>query len=103
MVKLLKCSFLQQKELEKAKTKIVNMEKEHETEKETILKRKDNEISELKQQLEVAAENVSKQEIQTQAHKQVLDQITMEKEAVQVDRKCLDALRQNLGPEDFHS
>lgn len=76
--------ILQQKELDKAKTKFTNLEKDHETEKENLLKRKDNEISELKQQLEVAAENVNKQEIQTQAHKQVLDQITMEKEAVQV-------------------
>jgi hypothetical protein len=76
--------LLQQKELDKTKTKIVNMEKDHESEKESILKRKENEITELKQQMEVSAENLSKQEIQTQAHKQVLDQITMEKEAVQV-------------------
>ncbi|XP_053375815.1 CAP-Gly domain-containing linker protein 1-like isoform X3 [Mercenaria mercenaria] len=79
-----------QKELDKTKTKIINMEKDHETEKETILKRKDNEITELKQQLEVAAENVSKQEIQTQAHKQVLDQITMEKEAVQFEKEKVE-------------
>ena len=65
------------------------MEKDYESEKESILKRKDNEISELKQQMEVAAENLSKQEIQTQAHKQVLDQITMEKEAVQVRSRLL--------------
>ena len=60
------------------------MEKDMEGEKTQLLKRKDGEIIELKQQLETAIDNASKQEIQTQAHKQVLDNITMEKEAIQV-------------------
>ena len=76
--------FLQQRQLEKSKMKITSMETDFEEEKKSLTKRKEAEIQELKQQLEVNADNLSKQEIQTQAHKQLLDKITMEKEAIQV-------------------
>ena len=64
--------------------KITSMESDFEEEKKSLIKRKEAEIHELKQQVEVNADNLSKQEIQTQAHKQFLDKITMEKEAIQV-------------------
>ena len=64
--------------------KMTSMETDFEEEKKSLIKRKESEINELKQQLEVNADNLSKQEIQTQAHKQFLDKITMEKEAIQV-------------------
>ena len=63
------------------------METDFTSEKEALLNRKDSDITELKQQLDTLREDLSKQEIQTQAHKQVLDKTTMEKEAVQVSRK----------------
>ena len=63
-----------------------NMESDFEQEKTSLTNRKEAEITELKQQLEVNADNLSKQEIQTQAHKQFLDKITLEKEAIQVSR-----------------
>ena len=75
---------LQQRQLEKSKMKMTSMETDFEEEKKSLIKRKESEINELKQQLEVNADNLSKQEIQTQAHKQFLDKITMEKEAIQV-------------------
>ena len=63
------------------------MESDFEQEKTSLLNRKEAEINELKQQLETNADNLSKQEIQTQAHKQFLDKITLEKEAIQVGNK----------------
>ena len=63
-----------------------NMESDFEEEKTSLTNQKEAEITDLKQQLEVNADNLSKQEIQTQAHKQFLDKITLEKEAIQVSR-----------------
>ena len=48
------------------------------------MSRKDGEIAELRGQLEAAGENLSKQEIQTQAHRQLLDNVSHEKDALQV-------------------
>ena len=76
--------LFQQRQLEKAQAKMKNMESDFEQEKTSLTNRKEAEITELKQQLEVNADNLSKQEIQTQAHKQFLDKITLEKEAIQV-------------------
>lgn len=75
----------QQRQLEKSKQKLTNMESDFEEEKKSLATRKEAEIHELKQQLETYADNLSKQEIQTQAHKQFLEKITMEKEAIQVN------------------
>ena len=76
--------LFQQRQLGKAQAKMKNMESDFEQEKTSLTNRKEAEITELKQQLEVNADNLSKQEIQTQAHKQFLDKITLEKEAIQV-------------------
>lgn len=76
--------MFQQRQFEKAKIKMTNMESDFEQEKKSLVTRKEAEINDLKQQLETNADNLSKQEIQTQAHKQFLDKITLEKEAIQV-------------------
>ncbi|XP_052801595.1 CAP-Gly domain-containing linker protein 1-like isoform X4 [Mya arenaria] len=78
------------KELEKSKAKLISMEQDFASEKSDLVRRKDGEITELKQQLEATSENASQQEIQTQAHKQVLDKITLEKEALQFERDKLE-------------
>ena len=53
-------------------------------EKTIFVQRKDCEIEELKKHLSNKEAELSKQELQTQAHKQVLDQITNGKEALKV-------------------
>ncbi|XP_052215294.1 CAP-Gly domain-containing linker protein 1-like isoform X2 [Dreissena polymorpha] len=78
------------KELEKSKAKLVLLDKDFESEKGELVKRKDNEIHELKQHLEAAQNNASQQEIQTQAHKQVLDKLNLEKEAIEFEREKLE-------------
>ncbi|KAL3858247.1 hypothetical protein ACJMK2_012844, partial [Sinanodonta woodiana] len=95
-----------QKELDKSRTKMKEMEDDLQNEKENLMKRKDHEISELRKQHEILSENLSKQEIQTKAHKQVLDQITIEKEAVQFEKekvekqvKRLEAEKESLNSE----
>jgi len=76
--------FFQRKELEKSKAKQISIEQDFESEKSALASRKDGEIAELRGQLEAAGENVSKQEIQTQAHRQLLDNVSHEKDALQV-------------------
>ncbi|KAH3883905.1 hypothetical protein DPMN_007873 [Dreissena polymorpha] len=71
--------LLKKKEREKSKAKLVLLDKDFESEKGELVKRKDNEIHELKQHLEAAQNNASQQEIQTQAHKQVLDKTQLGK------------------------
>ena len=76
--------LLQQKELSKANAKMQQMTENHKKETDDSLGRKIREIEELKKQLQQSIEEQEKQEVQTQAHKQVLEKITMEKEALQV-------------------
>ncbi|XP_056001962.1 CAP-Gly domain-containing linker protein 1-like isoform X35 [Ostrea edulis] len=72
-----------QKELSKAKTKMQKMTEDHKKDNEDALSRKIKEIEELKKQLQDSIEEQERQSVQTQAHKQVLERITMEKEALQ--------------------
>lgn len=76
--------FLKQKELSKAKSKMQKMSEDHKKDNEDALSRKIKEIEELKKQLQESIEEQERQAVQTQAHKQVLEKITMEKEALQV-------------------
>lgn len=76
--------FSQQKELSKAKSKMQKMSEDHKKDNEDALSRKIKEIEELKKQLQESIEEQERQAVQTQAHKQVLEKITMEKEALQV-------------------
>jgi len=57
--------------------------------KEDAINRKISELNQIKKQLEQSREDLEKQEVQTQAHKQVLDTITMEKEAETVSYESL--------------
>lgn len=60
------------------------MSEDHKKDNEDALSRKIKEIEELKKQLQESIEEQERQAVQTQAHKQVLEKITMEKEALQV-------------------
>ena len=63
------------------------MKEEFEKEKEDAINRKITEINNLKKNLEQSKADLEKQEVQTQAHKQVLDKTNMEMEALKVSRK----------------
>jgi succinate dehydrogenase/fumarate reductase flavoprotein subunit len=76
--------YKQQKEVSKAKAKMQKMTEDHKKDNEDALSRKIKEIEELKKQLQDSIEEQERQSVQTQAHKQVLEKITMEKEALQV-------------------
>ncbi|XP_056001966.1 CAP-Gly domain-containing linker protein 1-like isoform X36 [Ostrea edulis] len=76
-----------QKELSKAKTKMQKMTEDHKKDNEDALSRKIKEIEELKKQLQDSIEEQERQSVQTQAHKQVLERITMEKEALQFEKE----------------
>lgn len=78
---------LQQKELSKSNNKMTAMKEEFEKEKEDAINRKITEINNLKKNLEQSKADLEKQEVQTQAHKQVLDKTNMEMEALKVSRK----------------
>ena len=93
--------MFQQRQLEKAKIKMTNMESDFEQEKKSLVTRKEAEINDLKQQLETNADNLSKQEIQTQAHKQFLDKITLEKEAIQVCGNLMSVFSSSVFEENF--
>ena len=93
--------MFQQRQLEKAKIKMTNMESDFEQEKKSLVTRKEAEINDLKQQLETNADNLSKQEIQTQAHKQFLDKITLEKEAIQVRGNIMSVFSSSVFEENF--
>lgn len=60
------------------------MTEDHKKDNKDALSRKIKEIEELKKQLQDSIEEQERQSVQTQAHKQVLERITMEKEALQV-------------------
>uniref|UniRef100_K1QD45 CAP-Gly domain-containing linker protein 1 n=1 Tax=Magallana gigas TaxID=29159 RepID=K1QD45_MAGGI len=76
-----------QKELSKAKSKMQKMSEDHKKDNEDALSRKIKEIEELKKQLQESIEEQERQAVQTQAHKQVLEKITMEKEALQFEKE----------------
>ncbi|XP_061162198.1 CAP-Gly domain-containing linker protein 1-like isoform X4 [Saccostrea echinata] len=76
-----------QRELTKAKTKMQKMTEDHKKDNEDALSRKIKEIEELKKQLQESIEEQERQAVQTQAHKQVLEKITMEKEALQFEKE----------------
>ncbi|XP_062582579.1 CAP-Gly domain-containing linker protein 1-like isoform X9 [Saccostrea cucullata] len=76
-----------QRELSKAKTKMQKMTEDHKKDNEDALSRKIKEIEELKKQLQESIEEQERQAVQTQAHKQVLEKITMEKEALQFEKE----------------
>lgn len=63
------------------------MKEDFEKEKEEALNRKTSEITTLKKNLDQYKDDLEKQEVQTQAHKQVLEKLNMEMEALKVS--CL--------------
>ena len=75
---------LQQTNLDKANNKMKQLSEDLNHDKEEAVNRKLGEITHLKKQLDQCKEALDQQEVQTQAHRQVLDSITMEKEALQV-------------------
>ncbi|XP_071094158.1 CAP-Gly domain-containing linker protein 1-like isoform X2 [Haliotis cracherodii] len=76
-----------QTELDRTKTKIGKLTEDFEKDKVEIERTKDVEITDLRKQLSANAEELEKQELQTQAHKQVLDQITLEREAMKFEKE----------------
>ncbi|XP_060070040.1 CAP-Gly domain-containing linker protein 1-like isoform X2 [Ylistrum balloti] len=76
-----------QRALDKANNKMKTKSEDFEKEKEEAIKRKQGEINSLKKQIEQIREELDKQEVQTQAHKRVLDTITIEKEALQFEKE----------------
>ena len=80
---LVSCA-LQKLELEKSGSKLTKVTEEAETERKEQVGRKEAEIQQLKQKLETQTEEVNKQQVQTQAHKEYLDKITLELEAMKV-------------------
>ncbi|XP_021352247.1 CAP-Gly domain-containing linker protein 1-like [Mizuhopecten yessoensis] len=76
-----------QRALDKANNKMKTKSEDFEKEKEEAIKRKQGEINSLKKQLEQSREDLDKQEVQTQAHKRVLDTITTEKDALQFEKE----------------
>lgn len=86
-------SLFQQTELDRTKTKIGKLTEDFEKDKVELERTKDVEISDLRKQLSANAEELEKQELQTQAHKQVLDQITMEREAMKVSTVTMETMK----------
>ena len=74
----------QQVELDKSRSKLTKVTEEAETERKEEVGRKETEIQQLKQKLDSQTEEVTKQQVQTQAHKEYLDKITLELEAMKV-------------------
>lgn len=60
------------------------IKEDFEKEKEDIINRKNSEINSLRKNLDQSKADLDKQEVQTQAHKQVLDKLNMETEALKV-------------------
>ncbi|KAL5017615.1 hypothetical protein ScPMuIL_007204 [Solemya velum] len=79
-----------QNEAEKSKTKMKKMSEDFEKDKEDTINRKVDEINELKKQLQHNVDELSKQEIQTQAHREVLDQMTLEKESFKFEKEKVE-------------
>ncbi|XP_069135860.1 CAP-Gly domain-containing linker protein 1-like isoform X1 [Argopecten irradians] len=99
-----------QRALDKANNKMKTKSEDFEKEKEEAINRKQGEINSLKKQLEQNKEELDKQEVQTQAHKRVLDTITIEKEALQFEKdkaekqvKRLEAEKETLNGNLIHA
>nr|XP_022340705.1 CAP-Gly domain-containing linker protein 1-like isoform X24 [Crassostrea virginica] len=88
-----------QRELSKAKSKMQKMTEDHKKDNEDALSRKIKEIEELKKQLQESIEEQERQAVQTQAHKQVLEKITMEKEALQFEKEKTEKQMKRLESE----
>lgn len=82
--------------LDKANNKMRAMTEDFDKEKEDAISRKLSEINDLKKQLQQSKDELEKQEVQTQAHKQVLDKITMEKDALQFEKEKTEKLVKRL-------
>lgn len=63
---------------------MIAIKEDFEKEKEDIINRKNSEINSLRKNLDQSKADLDKQEVQTQAHKQVLDKLNMETEALKV-------------------
>ncbi|XP_033747589.1 LOW QUALITY PROTEIN: CAP-Gly domain-containing linker protein 1-like [Pecten maximus] len=99
-----------QRALDKANNKMKTKSEDFEKEKEEAIQRKQGEINSLKKQLEQNREELDKQEVQTQAHKRVLDTITIEKDALQFEKekaekqvKRLEAEKETLNGNLIHA
>ncbi|XP_041347647.1 CAP-Gly domain-containing linker protein 1-like isoform X3 [Gigantopelta aegis] len=79
-----------QTELSRTKSKISKLSEDFDKEKTIFVQRKDSEIEELKKHLSSKEAELNKQELQTQAHKQVLDQITLDKEALKFEKEKVE-------------
>lgn len=60
------------------------MKEDFEKEKEDVVNRKNSEINSLRKNLVQSKADLDTQEVQTQAHKKVLDKLNMETEALKV-------------------
>ncbi|XP_067684730.1 CAP-Gly domain-containing linker protein 1-like isoform X2 [Haliotis asinina] len=76
-----------QTELDRTKARLGKLTEDFEKDKVELERTKDLEITDLKNQLSANAKELEKQELQTQAHKQVLDQITLEREAMKFEKE----------------
>ncbi|XP_046555073.1 nesprin-1-like isoform X2 [Haliotis rubra] len=76
-----------QTELDRTKAKLGKLTEDFEKDTVELEGTKDLEITDLKNQLSANAKELEKQELQTQAHKQVLDQITLEREAMKFEKE----------------
>ncbi|XP_052074548.1 CAP-Gly domain-containing linker protein 1-like isoform X3 [Mytilus californianus] len=88
-----------QKELSKSNNKMTAMKEDFEKDKEDAINRKITEINNLKKNLEQSKADLEKQEVQTQAHKQVLDKINMEMEALKFEKEKADKMVKRLESE----
>ncbi|KAK6192677.1 hypothetical protein SNE40_004109 [Patella caerulea] len=99
-----------QAELTKSKTRIEKLTEDFTKEKEEMISRKDGEISELRNQISNSVEALSQQENKTQAHKQVLDTITQDRDSLNFEKeklvknlKRLEGEKEELNKELIHS
>ena len=70
--------------MSKSNNKMTAMKEDFEKEKEDVVNRKNSEINSLRKNLVQSKADLDTQEVQTQAHKQVLDKLNMETEALKV-------------------
>ena len=88
-----------QKELSKSNNKMTSMKEDFEKEKEDVITRKNSEINSLRKNLVQSKADLDKQEVQTQAHKQVLDKLNMETEALKFEKEKVDKMVKRLESE----
>ena len=77
-------SLPQNTTVEKSKAKLTQVTESHEVEKREAQERREAEVEELQQQLQNTTRELTEQQDKTTAHKQLLDKITTEKDALQV-------------------